>query len=128
MLLDVPDELASGIEALRARSEWLQPLIAELDALEQGGRLATTRASLASSFVHMYVNRLVRSAPRLHELVLYDWLLRLYESRAARVRSTAHRKRPRKRGLLSRLTGRDPVSAMPVGKRLEHHGTSGAVP
>ena len=34
----------------------------------------------------MHVNRFIRSAQRAHELVLYDFLYLLYESRAARER------------------------------------------
>lgn len=33
---------------------------------------------------HMHVNRLVRSAQRAHELVLYDFLARLYAAQSAR--------------------------------------------
>ena len=42
---------------------------------------------LASSYVHMHVNRLIRSAQRAHELVLYDLLARIYESQLARARA-----------------------------------------
>jgi class I lanthipeptide synthase len=35
----------------------------------------------------MHVNRLIRSAQRAHELVLYDLLVRLYESQAARAKA-----------------------------------------
>ena len=34
----------------------------------------------------MHVNRLIRSAQRAHELVLYDLLTRLYESQVARAK------------------------------------------
>ncbi len=37
--------------------------------------------------LHMHANRLLRSALREQELVLYDFLLRLYGSQVARVRS-----------------------------------------
>ena len=40
----------------------------------------------ASSHVHMHINRLVRSDPRRHELVLYDFLFRIYEAQQARAR------------------------------------------
>jgi thiopeptide-type bacteriocin biosynthesis protein len=81
---DVPDELLPGVEALRVRSERMRAPLDELWALEAAGKLAVTRASLAASLVHMHLNRLVRSAPRAHELVLYDFLVRLYRSRLAR--------------------------------------------
>ena len=41
-------------------------------------------AELAPSYLHMHANRLLRSAQRAQELVLYDFLARLEESRAAR--------------------------------------------
>jgi hypothetical protein len=37
----------------------------------------------------MHVNRLVRSAPRAHEAVLYDFLWQLDRARRARVREQA---------------------------------------
>lgn len=40
--------------------------------------------TLAGSYIHMHANRLLRSAARAQELVLYDFLCRLYESQAAR--------------------------------------------
>ena len=41
---------------------------------------------MSTSFVHMFVNRIIRSAARAHELVLYDFLHQLHESREARKR------------------------------------------
>jgi len=36
--------------------------------------------------MHMHVNRMARAAARAQELVLYDFLARLYEGQAARAR------------------------------------------
>jgi lantibiotic biosynthesis protein len=41
-------------------------------------------ADLARSVAHMHVNRLLRSAHRAQELVLYELLDRAYSSRAGR--------------------------------------------
>ena len=41
---------------------------------------------LVPSYIHLNVNRLIRSAQRAHELVLYDLLVRLYESQVARAK------------------------------------------
>ena len=71
---------------LRRRSERLAPLCAELRARAAAGRLNQSLADLAPSFIHMHVNRMIRSAARAHELVLYDFLFQLHESRAARAR------------------------------------------
>jgi hypothetical protein len=56
----------------------------ELNACTATGRLSVPLMELAPSFLHMHANRLLRSAHRVQELVLYDFLVRLYESRTAR--------------------------------------------
>jgi thiopeptide-type bacteriocin biosynthesis protein len=83
---DAESELAPALEILRQRSERNAPIIEELREREREGRLNQPLADLASSYVHMHVNRFIRSAQRAHELVLYDFLYLLYESRAARER------------------------------------------
>jgi thiopeptide-type bacteriocin biosynthesis protein len=79
-----PAPLAAGLEALRRRSLQLAPVTAELRQLSQAGRLSATLADIARSFAHMHVNRLLRSAHRAQELVLYELLDRAYSSRAGR--------------------------------------------
>jgi thiopeptide-type bacteriocin biosynthesis protein len=71
-------DLAPGLAILRNRSQHNAPLIAELQ------RLNLPVDQLAPSLVHMHVNRLIRSAQRAHELVLYDLLGGIYDSWAAR--------------------------------------------
>jgi lantibiotic biosynthesis protein len=82
-------ELAPGFAILRGRSELNAPLIAELRRLEQEGRLTSTIEQIAPSLVHMHVNRLIRSSQRAHELVLYDLLAGIFDSRAARAAKKA---------------------------------------
>jgi thiopeptide-type bacteriocin biosynthesis protein len=81
--------LAPGIAMLRERSQRAAPAIAELRRRAADGRLATPLPDIADSLLHMHANRLLRSNARAHELVIYDFLNRLYESIAAR------RKEPR---------------------------------
>jgi thiopeptide-type bacteriocin biosynthesis protein len=81
--------LASGLEVLRRRSEELAPVTAGLRACARAGRLSVPVSELARSYLHLHANRLLRSAHRAQELVLYDFLSRLYESQAGR----AHRRR-----------------------------------
>jgi thiopeptide-type bacteriocin biosynthesis protein len=76
--------LAAGLEILRCRSQRLAPVMAELTACAQAGRLSVPLTDLAPSYLHMHANRLLRSAHRAQELVLYDFLARLYQSQAAR--------------------------------------------
>ena len=42
--------------------------------------------AIAPNYVHMHVNRMLRSAHGNQEFVLYDFLARIYESRAIRAR------------------------------------------
>lgn len=83
---DRESELAPALEILHRRSERWAPVIAELKRLEAAGRLTQTIAEMAPSYVHMFVNRMIRAAARAHELVLYDFLYQLLEQRAARAR------------------------------------------
>jgi lantibiotic biosynthesis protein len=79
-----PAPLAAGLEALRRRSLQLAPVTAELRQLSQAGRVSATMTDLARSFAHMHASRLLRSAHRAQELVLYELLDRAYSSRAGR--------------------------------------------
>jgi lantibiotic biosynthesis protein len=83
---DRESQLAPALEILHRRSERWAPIIAELKSLEGAGRLTQTIAEMAPSYVHMFVNRMIRAAARAHELVLYDFLYQLLEQRAARAR------------------------------------------
>lgn len=78
--------LAAALEVLRGRSERSAPWVRELRARESAGSLTQPVEQLADSYMHMHVNRMLRTAARAQEFVLYDLLHRLYESRAARQR------------------------------------------
>jgi thiopeptide-type bacteriocin biosynthesis protein len=79
-----PEPQAAGLEALRRRSLQLAPVAAELRRLGEAGRLSATLADIALSYAHMHVNRLLRSAQRAQELVLYELLDRAYSAQAGR--------------------------------------------
>jgi thiopeptide-type bacteriocin biosynthesis protein len=81
---DPPASMAPGLEALHLRSRQLAPVTDQLRGLLRAGRLSTTVADLAVGYAHMHVNRLLRSAHRAQELVLYELLDRAYSSRAGR--------------------------------------------
>ncbi len=82
--LDDDHPLAPGVAALARRSRQLAPIIAELR--EREDRLTMPISGLATSYLHMFSNRLIRSQGRAHELVLYDFLYQLTRSRIARAR------------------------------------------
>jgi len=81
---DDNDPLAPGLEILRRRSERLAPLVANLRTFAEAGQLTRPFAELVPSYVHMFINRLLRLPQRGHELVLYDFLARVCQSRLAR--------------------------------------------
>jgi thiopeptide-type bacteriocin biosynthesis protein len=83
-MLDPVRGATSGLSFLRNRSVRNAPLAAELRRLEQARRLTMPVTQIAPSLIHMQVNRLIRSDQRAHELVLYDLLAAIYDSRAAR--------------------------------------------
>lgn len=81
---DASSPLARPLRAFRMRSEKLRPIAAALRTMAEDGRLSVPLASLAGSYLHMHANRMLRSAQRSQEVVLYDFLTRLYESQRAR--------------------------------------------
>lgn len=83
--------LSPGFELLDERSEIIAPIARELASREANGRLRVSLVDLAPSFLHMHANRLLRSEQRSQELVLYDFLSRLYDAEAARSRRRALR-------------------------------------
>jgi thiopeptide-type bacteriocin biosynthesis protein len=82
LLLDPPAEIAIGLSAIRKRSECVRQVVAELATrMDQ-----SSSSELAAHFVHMHINRMLRSAQRAQEMVLHDFLNRLYVSLEARSR------------------------------------------
>jgi thiopeptide-type bacteriocin biosynthesis protein len=84
---DKASALAPGLAALGRRSKAIEPVVEELRAAERAGRLSVALPQLAGSYAHMHANRVLRSAQRTQELVIYDFLNRVYASRIARGRA-----------------------------------------
>lgn len=77
--------LEVGVRILQARSERLAPIMKKLQAMIEEKALSLPLESFAASLLHMHANRLLRSAQRPQEAVLYDFLFRVYDSRLARI-------------------------------------------
>lgn len=75
---DASSPHAAALAALAQRSEAIRPLVPALRALP------VPLTALASSYVHMHANRLLRAAARMQEACLHYLLERLYEARIAR--------------------------------------------
>ena len=76
--LELDEQLSAGLICLQRRSERLAPIVADLRAAIGAGRSLLSLDALASSYLHMYANRLLRSSGGAEELVIYDFLNRLY--------------------------------------------------
>jgi len=81
---EAPAGLRTATKALKARSAHLAGIGEALRDLAGGGSLTATPADIAMSYAHMHVNRVLRAAQRAQELVLYEYLDRLYTATAAR--------------------------------------------
>jgi thiopeptide-type bacteriocin biosynthesis protein len=76
--------LAAALPHLAIRAERLRPLARLLGEKRSRGSRDRGLEDLAASFAHMHANRVLRSAQRAHEAVLYDFLWHLDEARRAR--------------------------------------------
>ncbi len=86
------EDYQPGLAALERRSQAHAGVVREL----KSRRLQQPLDEMVRSYVHMFVNRLSRSAGPEHELVLYDFLVQLYGSQLARARAAAKAPRPPK--------------------------------
>jgi thiopeptide-type bacteriocin biosynthesis protein len=82
-------ELAPGFSILHKRSARLRPALAELKEIND--HMNVSLDELMRSYIHMHVNRLMHTAQREQEIVLYDLLNRRYRSLIARMRKSKQR-------------------------------------
>lgn len=80
-----PGPAQRGLMVLLRRSKRLEPVAQALRLASQEGRLTCSLPQLATSFLHMHANRMLQAEQRPQELILYDFLSRLYRSRLARL-------------------------------------------
>ncbi len=78
------DAMAFALPHLDARSAGARPACAALGRLAEQGALEAPMGEIAASLLHMHANRVLRSANRAQEMVLYYYLENVYASRAAR--------------------------------------------
>lgn len=89
--LECDDDLKFARQTFASRSRSISHHVSRIRNCEQRGELQVDMAELAGSYVHMHLNRLFPGSPNQHELVLYDFLFRLYEAQSARKRRSAVR-------------------------------------
>jgi thiopeptide-type bacteriocin biosynthesis protein len=79
------DTFPPGIHyAIAAYAERIKTIRADLEAKSATGELTQPISEMASSYVHMHLNRLFRSAQNAQEMVIYDFLARTYDSKMAK--------------------------------------------
>ena len=84
MLLEAKEEKFRNIyNTLKVRSKAQKPIADQIMKLVEKGE---KRNALLSSYTHMMMNRWFRSKQRMHEAVVYDFLLKYYNSASARSR------------------------------------------
>src|SRR5262249_25828212 len=66
--------LDPGLELLHTRSSRIAPIAEALSRLDRAGRLSVPLATIASSLLHMHLNRLLRGDNVAQELVICDFL------------------------------------------------------
>jgi len=67
-------------QVLYDKNTAIAPVVQQLLAMQQAGTLDVPLMDMMPSYIHMLVNRVITSSPRLHELVLYDMLFTWYRS------------------------------------------------
>jgi thiopeptide-type bacteriocin biosynthesis protein len=77
----LPPEALSALAGFSGR---LQIIRAKLRELEQAGQLTASLGELAASYVHMHLNRILRSCHMEQEAVICDLLARTYVAKLAR--------------------------------------------
>lgn len=82
-LFDPTAESAPGLDYYEARSVKLRPIAEQFCAGARAGRITQSLTALGDCFMHMHVNRMLAGVTEAQELVLYDFLCRLYDSQAA---------------------------------------------
>jgi lantibiotic biosynthesis protein len=82
------NEIAPAVEVFRERSKRNQFIINEIRNIQEIAPKALSFNETLPSYVHMFMNRLFKSNQRLHELVIYHYLSKYYESLMARMKKS----------------------------------------
>lgn len=84
--LDPEHDLSPGFEAIAARDAAIAEPCAELRRRDAAGELSPPISDFAWSMIHMHANRILHASHRAQELVLNDFLRRIYSGRRARTK------------------------------------------
>ena len=76
------DRIAQSLQTENDQQKALDGIVQNILLLQRQAKLEVTLDALVSSYIHMHINRLVSTEQRLHELMIYDFLTRHYESKS----------------------------------------------
>jgi len=85
--LEMDEAYAQGAGILQEQCARMAPCLQVLRDMETRKELAVPLDEILCSCLHMSINRSLRSSQRMQEMVLFDYLLRLYDSQLARLKS-----------------------------------------
>ena len=71
------------------RSKNIAPCVLHINKLSEQNKLEISKSDLLSSYIHMFLNRFLRSKQRLQEMVIYDLLYQHYKSQIARIENNS---------------------------------------
>ncbi|MCU1325429.1 MAG: Lanthionine biosynthesis protein LanB [Bryobacterales bacterium] len=80
------EDIVLARRAFARRSLINRSAASRLQSLRERGDCSVQESDLMASYIHMHLNRLIRSGANQHEALLYDFLARTYESMTARMR------------------------------------------
>jgi thiopeptide-type bacteriocin biosynthesis protein len=78
--MDKNQEYNKFLEPIFYKSQSIKPYVEEILKHQQKETLQIPLGDLLSSYIHLMLNRLFRTQPRKHELIIYDFLFRYYDS------------------------------------------------
>jgi len=84
---DETNEILPLFELIGKKSAEINNIIDDIIKLKSNSQLQIPLNDLLGSYIHMLCNRLFKSKQRIHELVIYTFLLKYYESEIARTKS-----------------------------------------
>lgn len=84
---ETPETWSAAIALLERRAQGSLRTIGRYRELEAAHQLTAPMRSIIDSVIHMHVNRVMRTNPRWHEYLLYDYLARYHQSVLARGRA-----------------------------------------
>jgi len=83
-------EFSSVLESFKTRQENIKMLVKNSSKVAEKDDLKVSKINLLSSYIHMFLNRFLRSKHRLQEMIVYDLLYQHFKSYVARRQDTKH--------------------------------------